>query len=83
MRSGTRLPCLYESFGVGGRAALAQRARESGVRRAFLLTSTIAELAAAWGYRAVDRAQLPAGVGQTWGVASGCCSCATAMPREL
>jgi amino-acid N-acetyltransferase len=75
----------WRGNGLGERlhTALAQLAKASGVRRAFLLTSTIAELAATWGYRAIDRGQMPAEVAQTWEVASGCCRSATAMTREL
>lgn len=75
----------WRGNGLGERlhTALAQRAKASGVRRAFLLTSTIAELAATWGYTTIERGQMPAGVAQTWEVASGCCRCATAMTREL
>ncbi len=75
----------YRGLGLGRRLyeALVELARREGVERAYLLTKTIARLAEAWGFRRIDRDQIPRAIQQTSEFRGGCCATAVAMWREL
>ncbi len=57
--------------------------RGRGVQRAYLLTTTIVSLAEAWGFKPLERSQVPAAIQQTSQFRGACCSSAVAMWREL
>ncbi|MBI4734504.1 MAG: arsenite methyltransferase [candidate division NC10 bacterium] len=75
----------YRGLGLGRRLyeTLAAHARTRGVARAYLLTTTIESLAEAWGFRRIDRAQLPAAIQETSEFRGGYCASAVAMWRDL
>lgn len=75
----------YRGLGLGRRLyeALVERARTRGVERAYLLTTTIEPLARAWGFRRIDRAQVPEEIRQTSEFRGGCCASAMAMWQDL
>ena len=75
----------YRGSGLGRRLyeTLAERARAKGVERAYLLTTSIASLAESWGFRRIDRAQVPAAIRETSQFRGVCCSSAMAMWRTL
>lgn len=75
----------YRGSGLGRRLyqALVEKARGRGVRRAYLLTTSIATLAESWGFRRIDRDQVPAAIRETTQFRGGCCSSAVAMSQEL
>jgi arsenite methyltransferase len=62
---------------------LAAQARARGVERAYLFTTTIVPLAERWGFRRIDRAELPPEIRATSQCTGGCCQNAAAMVREL
>jgi N-acetylglutamate synthase-like GNAT family acetyltransferase/SAM-dependent methyltransferase len=75
----------YRGAGLGRRLydALVARAVEQGVERAYLLTTTIAPLAEAWGFHRLDRGAVPAAIRQTRQFDGACCASAVAMARDL
>jgi arsenite methyltransferase len=75
----------YRGAGLGRRLydALAARAIGQGVERAYLLTTTIAPLAEAWGFRRLDRGEVPSAIRQTRQFDGACCASAVAMRRDL
>jgi amino-acid N-acetyltransferase len=75
----------YRGLGLARRLyeALVEHARVRGVERAYLLTTTIESLAQAWGFRRIDRAQVPAAIRQTSEFRGGCCASAVAMWQDL
>ena len=75
----------YRGAGVGRRLyeALVEKARGKGVERAYLLTTTIAPLAEAWGFRLIDRDRVPAAIRETAQFQGGCCASALAMWLDL
>lgn len=75
----------YRGAGVGRRLyeALVERARAKGIERAYLLTTTIAPLAEAWGFRAIDRDRVPAAIRETTQFQGACCASAVAMWLDL
>jgi N-acetylglutamate synthase-like GNAT family acetyltransferase/SAM-dependent methyltransferase len=75
----------YRGAGLGRRLcdALVVRAVGQGVERAYLLTTTIAPLAEAWGFRRLDRGEAPAAIRQTHQFDGACCASAVAMRRDL
>jgi len=75
----------YRGAGLGRRLydALAARAFGQGVERAYLLTTTIAPLAEAWGFRRLDRGEVPAAIRQTRQFDGACCASAVAMWQDL
>jgi SAM-dependent methyltransferase len=75
----------YRGLGLASRlhAALVERATAQGVRRAYLLTKTIAPLAEVWGYRRIERAEAPAAIRETTEFRGACCASAVAMWKEL
>jgi N-acetylglutamate synthase-like GNAT family acetyltransferase/SAM-dependent methyltransferase len=75
----------YRGMGLGHRLydRLVERARAKGIERAYLLTTTIAPLAEAWGFRRLDRMQAPQGIRETSEFRGTCCASAVAMWRDL
>lgn len=75
----------YRGLGLGRHLydALAGRARDRGVERAYLLTTSIASLAESWGFRCIDRDRVPAVVRETSQFRGVCCSSAVIMWRQL
>jgi N-acetylglutamate synthase-like GNAT family acetyltransferase/SAM-dependent methyltransferase len=75
----------YRGAGVGRRLyeALARNARAKGIERAYLLTTTIAPLAAAWGFQQIARDQVPPAIQETTQFQGGCCASAVAMWQDL
>lgn len=75
----------FQGAGLGRRLydALSEKARSLGVERAYLLTTTIEPLAASWGFRRVERAEVPAAILGTTQFQGGCCASAVAMRRDL
>ena len=75
----------YRGAGLGRRLcdALVVRAVGQGVERAYLLTTTIAPLAEAWGFRRLDRGEVPAAIRQTRQFDGACCASAVAMVQDL
>ncbi|HYL81031.1 MAG TPA: arsenic resistance N-acetyltransferase ArsN2 [Candidatus Acidoferrum sp.] len=75
----------YRGAGLGRRMydALVGHAKAHGVRQVYLLTTTIAPLAEAWGFKRIDRSQVPAAIRQTSQFGGGCCASAVAMWQEL
>ena len=76
---------VYRGAGLGRRLyeALAAKARSKGVERAYLLTTTIAPLAEAWGFRLIDRDRVPAAIRATTQLQGACCASAVAMWQDL
>lgn len=72
-----------EGYGTAIVRALESEAREAGVERCYLLTTTAAEFFAGLGYEEVDRAAAPDAIRETAEFASLCPSAATAMRRQL
>ena len=75
----------YRGSGVGRRlsVALTGRAKSKGVERVYLLTTTIASLADSWGFRRIDRNEVPAAIRETTQFRGGCCVSAVAMWQDL
>jgi N-acetylglutamate synthase-like GNAT family acetyltransferase/precorrin-6B methylase 2 len=75
----------YQGLGLAHRlyVELEGRAQARGVAQAYLLTKTIEPLAEKWGFRVVDRAQVPAAIGATREFAGACCASAVAMVKDL
>jgi len=75
----------YRGLGLGRRlySALEEMAKRRGVERAYLLTNTIASLAETWGFRRLDRAQVPQVIQETSEFRGGCCASAVPMWRKL
>jgi SAM-dependent methyltransferase len=75
----------YRGVGLGRRLydALVVWAIGQGVERAYLLTTTIAPLAEAWGFRRLDRGEVPAAIRQTHQFDGACCASAVAMRQDL
>lgn len=75
----------YRGLGLARRVfeALAAHARTRGVARAYLLTTTIEPLAQAWGFRRIDRAQVPESIRETSEFRGGCCVSAVPMWKDL
>jgi len=75
----------YRGLGLARRLyeKLVERARAKGVERAYLLTKTIEPLAESWGFRRIDRAQVPEAIRDTSEFRGACCASAVAMRRDL
>jgi SAM-dependent methyltransferase len=75
----------WRGRGVGKQlgAALLQRAAQDGVRKVYLLTNTIRDLAAKHGFRETPRDQVPAAVRESVEFRLNCCDTAVAMERSL
>jgi len=75
----------YRGLGLAWRLyeRLVKRARAKGVERAYLLTTTIEPLAERWGFRRIDRAQVPEAIRDTSEFRGACCASAVAMWRDL
>ncbi|HEX9901041.1 MAG TPA: arsenic resistance N-acetyltransferase ArsN2, partial [Candidatus Methylomirabilis sp.] len=75
----------YRGLGLGRRlySALEEMAKRRGVERAYLLTNTIASMAETWGFRRLDRAQVPQVIQETSEFRGGCCASAVPMWRKL
>ena len=75
----------YRGARVGRRLyeALARNARAKAVERAYLLTTSIAPLAAAWGFQQIARDQVPPAIRATTQFQGGCCASAVAMRQDL
>jgi N-acetylglutamate synthase-like GNAT family acetyltransferase len=75
----------YRGLGLakGLYEALIERARARGVERAYLLTTTIVSLAEAWGFRRIDRAQVPKSVQEASEFRGACCASAVPMWKDL
>jgi SAM-dependent methyltransferase/predicted GNAT family acetyltransferase len=80
LRSLAVLPA-YRGRGLGGRLAreIVERARRLGARQALLLTTSVAAMAAAMGFEAIPRDQVPAEVRDSWEFKADCCGAATCM----
>jgi N-acetylglutamate synthase-like GNAT family acetyltransferase/2-polyprenyl-3-methyl-5-hydroxy-6-metoxy-1,4-benzoquinol methylase len=63
--------------------ALLQRAAADGLKKVYLLTNTIRELAAGHGFREIPREQVPAAVRESVEFRLNCCDTAVAMERRL
>jgi amino-acid N-acetyltransferase len=72
-------------LGIGRRLcrALVGAARARGVRAAYLLTTTIEPLAERWGFRRIERTQVPAAIQDTSEFRGACCASAVSMWRDL
>jgi amino-acid N-acetyltransferase len=75
----------YRGLGLGRRLfeALEALARRKGVKRAYLLTTTIERLAESWGFRRLDRDQVPQAIQETSEFRGGCCASAVPMWKDL
>jgi SAM-dependent methyltransferase/N-acetylglutamate synthase-like GNAT family acetyltransferase len=75
----------WRSRGVGKElgAKLLQRAAKDGVRKVYLLTNTIRDLAAKYGFREIPRGQVPAAVRESVEFRLNCCDSAVTMERTL
>jgi N-acetylglutamate synthase-like GNAT family acetyltransferase/SAM-dependent methyltransferase len=75
----------YRGLGLGRRLyeALEEMAKGRGVERAYLLTNTIASMAETWGFRRLDRAQVPQVIQETSEFRGGCCASAVPMWKDL
>jgi N-acetylglutamate synthase-like GNAT family acetyltransferase/SAM-dependent methyltransferase len=75
----------WRGRGVGKElgTALLQRAVAAGVRKVYLLTNTIRELAARHGFREIPRDEVPAAVRESVEFRLNCCDTAVAMERSL
>jgi len=75
----------YRGLGLARRLyeRLVERARAKGVERAYLLTTTIEPLAESWGFRRIDRTQVPEAIRDTSEFRGACCALAVAMRRDL
>ena len=63
--------------------ALLQRAQADGVKKVYLLTNTIQELAARNGFREIPRAEVPVTVRESVEFGLNCCTTAVTMERRL
>ena len=63
--------------------ALLQRAQADGVKKVYLLTNTIQELAAKNGFREIPRAEVPTAVRESVEFGLNCCTTAVTMERHL
>jgi len=75
----------YRGSGLGRRLykTLVETVRGKFVERAYLLTTTIASLGESWGFKRIDRAEVPAGIQATSQFRGACCASAVAMWREV
>jgi N-acetylglutamate synthase-like GNAT family acetyltransferase/SAM-dependent methyltransferase len=75
----------YRGLVLGRRLyeALEEWARQRGVKRAYLLTNTIEPLAESWGFRRIDRDQVPSAIQETSEFQGGCCASAVPMWKDL
>jgi N-acetylglutamate synthase-like GNAT family acetyltransferase/SAM-dependent methyltransferase len=75
----------YRGIGLGQRlyTALEELAKGKGVKRAYLLTTTIEPLAESWGFRRLDRDQVPQAIQETSEFRGGCCASAVPMWKDL
>jgi N-acetylglutamate synthase-like GNAT family acetyltransferase/SAM-dependent methyltransferase len=75
----------YRGIGLGQRlyTALEELARRKGVKRAYLLTTTVEPLAESWGFRRLDRDQVPPAIQETSEFRGGCCASAVPMWKDL
>ena len=75
----------YRGLGLARRlyAALVEGAKSRGVERAYLLTMTIVRLAEAWGFRRVNRENVPAAIQETSEFQGACCATAVPMWQDL
>ncbi len=75
----------YRGIGLGRRlcSALEELAKHRGVGRAYLLTNTIASMAETWGFRRIDRAQVPSAIQETSEFRGACCASAVPMWKDL
>ncbi len=63
--------------------ALVDLAKAQGVERAYMLTTTIAPLAQAWGFRPLERGQVPAAIRASSEFRVACCGSAVTMARNI
>jgi SAM-dependent methyltransferase/N-acetylglutamate synthase-like GNAT family acetyltransferase len=63
--------------------ALLQRAAADGIKKVYLLTNTIRDLAAKHGFREIPREEVPAAVRESVEFRLNCCSTAVTMERRL
>jgi N-acetylglutamate synthase-like GNAT family acetyltransferase/SAM-dependent methyltransferase len=75
----------YRGLGLSRRLyeALEELARRKGVKRAYLLTTTIEHLAESWGFRRIDRDHIPPAIQETSEFRGGCCASAVPMWKSL
>ncbi|MGH7602118.1 MAG: GNAT family N-acetyltransferase, partial [bacterium] len=75
----------WRGHGVGKKlgAKLLQRAAKDGIRKVYLLTNTIRDLAAKYGFREIPRDAVPAAVRESVEFRLNCCDTAVAMERTL
>lgn len=75
----------WRGRGVGKRLGtkILQRAAQEGVRKVYLLTNTIRDLAAKHGFREIPRDDVPAVVRESVEFRLNCCDSAVAMERSL
>jgi amino-acid N-acetyltransferase len=75
----------YRGLGLAHRLyqALEARAVARGVTQACLLTATIQPLAERWGFRRVERCELPSALQDTSELRAACCATAHAMEKDL
>jgi amino-acid N-acetyltransferase len=75
----------YRGIGLGRRVyeALEELAKRKGMNRAYLLTNTIEPLAESWGFRRIDRDQVPTAIQETSEFRGGCCASAVPMWKNL
>ncbi len=75
----------YRGLGLGRRLyeALEELARRQGVKRAYLLTTTIGSLAESWGFRRIDRDHVPPAIQEMSEFRGGCCASAVPMWKDL
>jgi SAM-dependent methyltransferase len=75
----------YRGLGLAHRLyqALEARAVALGVTQACLLTATIRPLAERWGFRRVERCELPPALRDTSELRAACCATAQAMTKDL
>ncbi len=75
----------YRGMGLAHRLyrALEEMAKGRGVERAYILTNTIEPLAENWGFRLLDRDQVPPAIQETSEFRGGCCASAVPMWKDL
>ena len=75
----------YRGLGMARRLyeSLVAHARTRGVERAYLLTTTVEPLAKAWGFRWLDRTQVPKGIQETSEFRGGCCASAVPVWKDV
>jgi arsenate reductase len=76
-------PCRGQGFGQDIVALLARRARDSGARRAFLLTTTARSFFERLGFRVIERASAPAAILATREASALCPATAPLMMKAL